>query len=344
MPEKSQYISLDQAERPLVAGIDVGGTNIKVGLVDAAGGTLAFDNIPTEVPQGPDAAIRRMAQKVADLIDQVGADRGDLARAGLATPGTMDIPNGLLLHPHNLPGFENYPVRDRLAAACGAPVSYNNDANAAAYGEYWVGRGRDYTSMVLLTLGTGVGGGIIIHGEVIDGHHSHGAECGHLIIDYHDDARVCPCGKPGHLEAYASATGVVARTQDALSGGAESSLNGLVQSGEELSSKAVYEHARDGDAFALDVVLETAMYLGVGITSFLHVIDPEAVVLGGAMDFGGPGDPIGDRFLARIREEVDRRAFPVLAERTVIDFASLGGDAGYLGAAGIALKEHNKPA
>ena len=346
MSDASDRISMDQAKRkrPLFVGIDVGGTNIKVGLVDDSGRTLAFDNTPSEVPAGPQAAVERMAAKIDELVAKCGAEKGDIAQFGLATPGTMDIAAGMLLHPHNLPGWEEFAIRDRLSEVCGLPVSYNNDANAAAYGEYWVGRGREYKSMVLLTLGTGVGGGIIIDGEVLDGEHSHGAECGHLIIDYQDDARVCPCGQPGHLEGYASATAVVARACEALETGAKSTLKESFDGGVAITAKMIYDHALAGDQFSLNVIADTALYLAVGITTLLHVIDPDAVVLGGAMDFGGDDCKLGRRFIEQIREQVRKRAFPVLAEKTVIDFASLGGDAGYLGAAGIARAEYLKKA
>jgi len=331
---------LSEATAPFLVGIDVGGTNTKLGLVDDEGRTLAFSSVPTDVEQGPDAAVDRWAAAVESLLDDAGVEKSAASRVGLATPGTMDIPQGMLLNPPNLKGWDNYPIRDRLRDACSMPVAFNNDANAAAFGEYWVGAGKEYNSMVLLTLGTGVGGGIILGDEVIDGENSHGAECGHAIIDYRDSARVCSCGGSGHLEAYASATAVVKRTIEALEAGAESSLRGPWQDGRELTTRLLYDHALQEDSFSLDIIFETAMYLGVGIVTFMHTLDPNAVVLGGAMDFGGPDCELGRRFLERIRQEVKRRAFAVLAQRTIVDFASLGGDAGYLGAAGIARLEH----
>ena len=193
--------------------------------------------------------------------------------------------------------------------------------------------------MVMLTLGTGVGGGIIVGDESIDGDHSHGAECGHIIIDYQDDALVCPCGKPGHLEAYASATGVIARTKTALAGGAQSSLTAKLQAGEELTPRMIADEAQAGDDFCMQIILETSRYLGIGITTLMHVIDPGAVVLGGGMDFGGPEHPLGRKVLEATRAEVRRRAFPVPAEKTLIDFATLHGDAGFIGAAGLARRK-----
>ena len=327
------------AQAPFFVGVDVGGTSIKVGLVDDLGRPMAFAAIPTDPGRGPEDGARRMAQSVLAVIAQAGMSPEQVAGVGLGTPGTMDIPAGLLLDPPNLPGWTDFPIRDRLGHHCGLPVSFTNDAAAAAYGEYWVGSGRGLPSMVLLTLGTGIGGGIIIRDFSMDGQHSHGAECGHIIIDCRDDARVCSCGQPGHLEAYASALAVIRRTQDALAAGRGSSLARRLAEGAVLSPLLLAEEAAAGDALSLEIVLETARYLGIGIVSLMHTIDPSGVVLGGAMNFGGKATPLGRRFIERVREEVGRRAFPVLAQGTPIEFAALGGDAGFIGAAGIARAE-----
>lgn len=325
-----------QAQRPLYAGIDLGGTNIKCGLVDDLGRTLVHVSTPTEVERGPEDGARRMGEAVHRMIAAAGVPAEEVVRVGLASPGTMDIPRGLLLRPHNLPGWFDFPLRDRVGAHCGLPVTFANDANAAAYGEYWVGCGREFHSMVLLTLGTGIGGGVIIGDMLIEGQHSHGGECGHIIIDYTDSARRCPCGQLGHLEGYASATAVVARVQETLRAGRPSSLSGRLSAGDELTPKLVAEEAEAGDDLSMEIILETARYLGVGIVTLIHVLDPDGVVLGGAMTFGGAGHPLGEAFLDRVRREVQARAFPVLAERVAVEFATLEGDAGFIGAAGLA--------
>lgn len=337
MSDEPTLIPLSQAQPPFFIGIDVGGTGIKIGLVDDRGQTLGWTRISTEVEQGPDAGVERIGRAVAEVIKKSGIEDVESVRAvGLATPGTMDIPAGKFLNPVNLPGWQNYPIRDRVAAATGKRVAYVNDANAAAYGEFWIGGGAEFHSMVLLTLGTGVGGGIIIGETNVEGEHSHGSELGHIIIDYNDDARLCSCDQRGHLEAYASATAVEKRTQEALGAGGKSSLTARIKNGEELTALLLHEEAEGGDELSLNIILETAMYLGIGITTFMHAIDPNAIILGGAMDFGGHNNPIGRAFLARIKEEVHRRAFPIPAEKTLIDFAKIGGHAGYIGAAGIA--------
>lgn len=342
MPKSRQFLPLSEAKPPFYVGVDLGGTNIKVGVVDDQGSALSWTSIETLSERGADNAVKRMGEAVGAAIQQAHLRKADIRRVGLGSPGTMDIPAGMLLEPPNLPGWNHYPIRDRLSQQCGLPVSFANDAGAAAYGEFWVGCGKEMPSMVLLTLGTGIGGGIIVHDLSIDGEHSHGAECGHIIIDYRDDARMCPCGQPGHLEAYASALAIVKRTHEALDAGRTSSLTKRLAAGEPLTPLMLAQEADAGDELSLEIVLETARYLGVGIVTLMHAIDPSGVVLGGAMNFGGNETKLGRRFIERIREEVRRRAFPVLAEKTMIDYATLGGDAGFIGAAGIARLDDRK--
>ena len=331
-----KIIPLSKAQPPLYAGVDVGGTNIKFGLVDDSGQTLAYNKIRTEPTKGPDDAISRMSQQIEALINEAGAEMSQLVAVGLATPGTMDLARGMILEPPNLPTWRHYPIRDQLSKACERPVAYANDANAAAFGEFWVGCGEAYPSLVMLTLGTGVGGGIIIGDLSVDGEHSHGSECGHIIIDHTPEARVCPCGHRGHLEAYCSATALVKRAEEHLSTARTSSMRERIDNGEKLTTLLMAEEAAKGDGLSLEIIMESAKFLGVGIASLVHTIDPGAVVLGGAMDFGGHGTELGEKFLSKVRDEFHRRTFPTLAEHTVVEFAELGGDAGYIGAAGVA--------
>jgi glucokinase len=216
-------------------------------------------------------------------------------------------------------------------------VAFANDANAAAFGEFWVGSGQQFKSMAMFTLGTGVGGGIILDGVSLDGEHSFGSELGHLVIDQSPTARLCTWGGgQGQLEAYASAPAVVARAAELLQAGRKSSVQARLSNGEELTTLMLAEEAERGDAFALEVILETARYLGIGVVSVVHAVDPGAVIIGGAMTFGGHATNVGQRFLARVREEFQTRAYHVVRDATVIDYAQLGGDAGYIGAAGLA--------
>jgi glucokinase len=277
-----------------------------------------------------------MGRAVQTLCEQLGVRIDDLARVGLGTPGPQDLRTGEIIKAGNLPGWDRFPIRDRVALHCGREVTYANDANAAAYGEYWVGGAQDCQSLVLLTLGTGVGGGIIIEDLSIDGAHSHGSECGHMLVDPAENARLCPCGQRGHLEAYASATSLKALARERLAASPDGSLFKALAGGEELTPILISREAAAGDPLAMDLILEAGRWLGIGIVSLMHTIDPEIVLIGGAMTFGGEQAAVGRAFIERIRAEVRSRTFPLLAEKTQIHFASLGGDAGYIGAAGLA--------
>ncbi len=342
MSESRQFISAEEAQAPYFVGVDLGGQSIKIGLVDDRGRPLSWLNIPTDVERGGEAACQRMAEGIDRVIGEARVDKSKVAYVGLGSPGTMDIPAGKLLLPVNLKGWEYFPIRDRLAYHCKKPVAFVNDGAAAAYGEFWVGAGQAMNSLVLLTLGTGIGCGIIVGGFSIDGENSHGAECGHIIVNPAPDARWCNCGQRGHLEAYSSATAVVRRTQEMLDAGLKTSIRSRVETGETLTPKLVAEEAQAGDSLANEIVLETAFWLGIGLVNLIHTIDPSGVLLGGAMTFGGSESELGRRFIGRIREVINARAFALLAERLQMDFASLGADAGYIGAAGIARAEYLK--
>lgn len=342
MPDHRDWIPLERARRPWFVGVDVGGTNCKSGLVDNDGQIIGYTSIPTEEERGPRDAIQRIRQSLDRLFQEIGIGWDDVSAVGLGTPGSQDLRRGWLVDPPNMPHWKNFPIRDTLAEACGKPCSYSNDANAAAFGEFWTGAGRKYDSMVMFTLGTGVGGGIILNGKSVDGENSFGSELGHIIIDWREEARLCVWGGgKGQLEAYASASAVVARAQEALDSGRESSVNQRIATGETLNAKMLAEEAESGDKFSMEIILETARYLGVGVTSVVHTVDPGSVVLGGAMTFGRHATHVGRQFLETVRAEFRARCFGVVAN-TSIDYATLGGDAGLIGAAGMARAEWHR--
>ena len=260
-----KMIPLSDAIRPLYAGVDLGGTNIKAALVDDRGRLIAFHTEKTHVDRGPEDAAARMGGSVHWLAREVGIATADIAGVGVGSPGPLDLATGTIRRAGNLVGWDNFPLRDRVAFHAGLPVTLANDANAAGYGEFWVGSGRDCSSLVLLTLGTGVGGGIIVGDMNIEGAHSHGSECGHMIVDPSDAARMCPCGQTGHLEAYSSAKSLVARAEEAIAAGATGSLTNAVAAGEPLTPILVGREAEAGDALASELVMETARWLGIGI-------------------------------------------------------------------------------
>jgi glucokinase len=326
--------------RQLFVGIDVGGTNIKIGLVDDGGRTVAYRSIATEQERGPADAAKRMGASVRGLVAESGMAPSSVVRAGLATPGPMDIAQGMLLQPGNLPHWHNSPIRNLVSDACGLPVTYANDANAAAFGEFWAGAGREYRSLVLFTMGTGIGGGIVVDDMLIEGVHSVGGELGHIVIDSREDAPLNSLGLRGTLEGYCGAYSVVRRTEEAMATGKPSRIQSRLDRGEELTPLLIAEEAERGDSLAYDVVMETARYMAMGVVTAVHTIDPESVVIGGAMTFGGEGHPLGEQFMKRLRDEARPRMIDSIRDKVHIDFAALGGDAGYIGAAGLARREH----
>jgi glucokinase len=319
---------------PYYVGLDVGGTTMKAGVVDETGRPLAAAvSLPTEPSRGQDVGLAQMAATIRLAVASAGLTVNQLAAIGVAVPGLIDIPAGILLDPINLRPWRDVPVRRYLADLFGLPTAFQNDANAAAYGEYWAGAGRSARSLVMFTLGTGVGGGIVLEsdagrrGTVLHGEHSHAAELGHMLVQA-GNGRPCGCGRHGCLEAYASATAVVKRTLAALAlDDGRSTLHRELRDRGELTARAVFD-AGETDALANQVVEETAFYLAVGATNLMHCIDPDVVVFGGGMIAAGPA------FLERIRQHVGKLAFPILAERTRVCYAELGTDAGFIGAAG----------
>jgi glucokinase len=323
-------------KQPLFVGLDVGGTAMKAGVVDDMGNPLASVSLPTEAHRGQEFGLERMCEAIRQAVAAAGLTMNDIAAIGVATPGTMDIPAGIILDPPNLKPWRNVPVREHIRKAFQLPTAFQNDANAAAFGEFWAGAGRDIHSMVLFTLGTGVGGGIIIGDLVLEGEHSHGGELGHMKIEM-TKPRQCGCGRWGCLEAYASATSVVKRTLEALAKkGAKSVLHTQRQKEGDITARDVFDAAAAGDTLASTIVEETAYYLAVGATNMMHTIDPDMIVYTGGMIAAG------DAFLERIRVNVLELAFPVPSAKTVICYAQLGSDAGFIGAAACGRQVYQK--
>ena len=309
---------------------------MKAGVVDDTGRPLASVSLPTEAYRGQEFGLERMCEAIRQAVAAANSKMDDIAAIGVATPGTMDIPGGIILDPPNLKPWRNVPVRAHIHKAFGLPTAFQNDGNAAAFGEFWAGVGRDVHSMVLFTLGTGVGGGIIIGDRVVEGEHSHGAELGHMKIEI-TNPRQCGCGRWGCMEAYASATAVVKRAQEALGQpGVRSALSKTTNKVGGMTARDIFDAAAGGDALAERIVDDTAFYLAIGATNVLHTIDPDMVVFGGGMTAAG------ESFLERVRKHVQQLAFPVPAEKAVICYAHLGSDAGFIGAAACAKQLYER--
>ncbi|HEV3440664.1 MAG TPA: ROK family protein [Gemmata sp.] len=314
-------------------GLDVGGTTMKAGVVDDAGHALSAAAVMDTQPElGQDAGLETMCETIRRAVGAANLKLDEIVAIGVATPGLMDIKAGLILDPPNLKPWKNVPVRDHIYKTFGKPTAFQNDANAAAYGEFWVGSGQLAKSMVLFTLGTGVGGGIIVGDVIIEGEHSHGGELGHMRIDMPDRGRLCGCGARGCLEAYASATNVVRRAREGMAcWRGPSTLRQFYTANDDVfTAKEVFELALAGDELAQKVVDDTAYYLALGACGVIATVDPEMIVFGGGMAMSG------EWFREKIEAYVKDFGLPFPTRTVKIRFAKLGSDAGFIGAAGCA--------
>lgn len=321
-------------------GVDIGGTSTKTGVVSSEGRALAKLQVPSVLHAGRDAGLAQLYDTLDQVVAASGLGWGKIRGIGIAAPGTMDIPAGVIFHPFNLPGWENLAIRDLVAERFRKPAILQNDANAAAFGEYWLGAAHDARSLMFWTLGTGVGGGIVVNGEIVTGAHSHAGECGHIIIQM-EGGPTSPHGIHGSVEQYAGAKGLLRRCEAALRAGARSLIRERIEAGEALTPLLIADCAMQDDELAERLVLETGRYLAIGSVNIIHTINPEMILIGGAMTFGQYETPIGRKFIDTVRQEVRSRTFPIPAERTRIDYARLGGEAGFIGAAGCAMKAFN---
>jgi glucokinase len=314
-------------------GLDVGGTTMKSAVVNDTGTPLSAPKVLDTRPElGQDLGLETMCEAIRRAVAAAKLQMKDIAAIGVATPGLMDIKGGLILDPPNLKPWKNVPVRAHIEKAFGKPTAFQNDANAAAYGEFWVGAAQGTQSMVLFTLGTGVGGGIISCGAIVEGEHSHGGELGHLRIDMPDRGRLCGCGSRGCLEAYASATNVVRRAREEMAAwrGATKLHDYFTANDDDFTAKVVFDLAGAGDELAAKIVDDTAYYLALGACAVLVTADPKMIVFGGGMA------EAGEPFRAKIESYVKRFGLPFPAKSVKIALAKLGSDAGFIGAAGCA--------
>jgi glucokinase len=320
------------AERGIYVGLDVGGTTMKAAAVTDGGEPLSVPAVRDTHPElGQEIGLKTMCETIRLAVAAANLTMADVAAIGVATPGLMDIKAGLILDPPNLKPWKNVPVRDHIQKTFGKTTVFQNDANAAAYGEFWVGSGQEAHSMVLFTLGTGVGGGIIIGDMIVEGEHSHGGELGHLRIDRPDCGRLCGCGARGCLEAYASATNVVRRAREDMAGfrGDTQLRNFYTANDEGFTAKDVFDLAQAGDELALKVVHDTAYYLALGACAVIAAVDPEMIVFGGGM-------AKDEWFRDMIDAYVRRFGLPFPVKTLKVKLATLGSDAGFIGAAGCA--------
>jgi glucokinase len=295
-------------------GVDLGGTNLRAAAIDAQGKMLDKIAGSTDLKAGRDVVIADMVQSIEALRARLGEH--NLRGVGIGLPGFILIDKGIILGSNNMPEFDNYPVRDEIEKQLGAKVILENDANAAALGEKWMGAGRDVDDLVLLTLGTGIGGGIIVNGRVLHGHLGMAGELGHLTVV--PNGNPCGCGNRGCVEKHASATAIVAMAR----------LIGLGHDkARDLTSEDVYKLAIEGNERAKAIFRSMGEALGVALANLINIFNFPLYLLS-----GGPL-PAWDYFAPAMMEEVARRSFTYRNAPTRIERATLGNEAGLFGAA-----------
>ena len=291
--------------RKYLVGVDLGGTNIVAGaLAEDGSDVLALRSEPTRPDQGADAVVDRIVRMIdtviAETIAQTGAKRDDMIGVGVGAPGPLDRERGIVVTTPNL-GWTNFPLRDVISERSRLPVRIDNDANCATLGEWWLGAASGADNVIGMTIGTGIGGGVIIGGRLYHGASDVAGEIGHATIDI--TGRRCKCGNYGCLEAYASGPSIADRAREAISSDDCLMLKMAGGDASRITSATVYEAAKRGDDVALDVVRETSRFLGAGVANLLNIFNPNVVVICGGVT------QAGDTLFAPLRREVRKRAF-----------------------------------
>ena len=320
---------MTKARNRYIIGVDLGGTNIVVGAMPEDGSReLAIRSEPTHAERGSEAVVDRIASMIAQVISDVIASHDaqphDFLGVGIGAPGPLDRERGVVVVAPNL-GWRDFPLRDAISDRIRLPATLDNDANCATLGEWWRGAAQGGRNVVGITIGTGIGGGIVIGGKLYHGSSDVAGEIGHTTID--STGRYCRCGNYGCLEAYASGPAIALRAREALERDEVSVLHKMVKGDLDLLTAAtVYEAAHRGDALALEVVRDTARFLGTGIANLLNTVNPDVVVITGGVTRAG------DRLFEPLRAEVKRRAFrPAVAACRIVP-GTLEGTAGVVGA------------
>jgi glucokinase len=329
-----------KTDNSFIIGVDLGGTKISAGAVSRDGSRIAgVRSIETQAELGAEGVVDRIIGLIEGVIldatHETGAARKNFIGIGLGAPGPLDRKNGIVIVAPNL-GWRDFPLRDRVTSRLGMPATLDNDANCATVGEWWLGAARGGRNVVGITIGTGIGGGLIINGDLYHGSSDVAGEIGHTTIDV--NGRHCKCGNYGCLEAYASGPAIAVRAREALvREDTTSALPSMVDHQlDKITAEIVYKAAKQGDALANEIVRDTARYLGAGIATLLNVVNPDVVVVAGGVTAAG------EALFGPLRTEVRRRAFkPAVAAARIVP-GELPGTAGIVGAVKtfISAQEH----
>ncbi len=304
-------------------GVDLGGTKIAIGLVDKKGHLVYKDSTPTLNERDNEEIIDDIVKLSKKIMEEKGLTKEDIISIGVGSPGTCNPNDGIIVKAYNL-GFDNLNIRKMIEERIGIKTYVDNDANCAAFGEFKVGAGEAYNSALVITLGTGLGGGLILNGNIISGSYYGGGEFGHMVLSV--DGRQCTCGRKGCWEAYSSATALIKATREAAKANPSSKINDIVNNIDEITAKTPFDAVLLGDKVAKDVIDEYILYLAEGIVNMINCFEPEIIVLGGGVSAQG------EVILVPLNKLINEKAFGGNT-KTTIGIATLGNDAGIIGAA-----------
>lgn len=314
-------------------GVDIGGTSIKVGVVDKLGTILGKQSFKTLTTRTYKEIVQEINHTITSLIDSLNIKKEELRAIGVGSPGCVDSHTGTIIYASNL-NWENVPLGEELTQLTGLPAYVHNDANAAAMGEWMFGVGKQYKDVVLITIGTGIGGGIIIDGNLFEGNYSAGAEVGHIKIG--SEGNPCTCGRKDCFETYASATALIRLTKKVMQENPDSKMWDFVKGDiEKTGGKTAFECAKAGDAAAQKVIDEYIYHLGEGLTNMANIFRPDIIILGGGVAAQG------EALTKPLQKHMDENIFAKDLLPTIeIITAKLGNDAGIIGAAALGISKH----
>ena len=316
-------------ERSLFVGVDLGGTKTLAVLTDARLDVLGQETAPTAADKTPDDVVATIVDLARGLVREAGAETTQLAGLGIAFAGLYDVHRDVVDTAPNLPGWEGYPLRTELAARLGVPTALGNDVSLAALAEHRLGAGRGVRDMVFVAVGTGIGGGLVLGGQLYQGKSGVAGEIGHMALE--SDGPVCNCGRTGCLEALASGTALPRLAQMRIDGGQTSILTRLCGGrAETMTGEMVFEAARQGDELAGQVIAGAARSLGTGLANLLNLLNPDMIVIGGGVASEW------DSYVVPAIQHMERTAFPHVVKDAAVVPSQLGGLASALGAVALA--------
>ncbi|KML04129.1 ROK family glucokinase [Rossellomorea marisflavi] len=313
-------------------GIDLGGTTVKFAIMTEDGEIQQKWSIGTDIRNDGKQIVPQIIESINHHLELYGLSADTFLGIGMGSPGTVDRENGTVIGAYNLNWSTLIPVRQMIEAGTGIPLYIDNDANVAALGEGWKGAGENGKDVVFVTLGTGVGGGIIAEENLLHGNVGAAGEIGHMIVE--PEGYLCTCGNHGCLETVASATGVVRLARDLSEEYAgDSELKGLIDDGQELTAKTIFDQAKAGDPLAVIVADKFFFYLGLACANIGNLLNPETIVIGGGVSAAG------DMLLEGVEKYFQQFAFPSIRTSTKLKLAQLGNDAGVIGAGSLVTRQ-----